>query len=155
MQNHSSMTWGLSTPRGYLGWCPNPRGESLTADLLLRGGLTQLVLWWDTIYTWVKSDMWSALIGWGPRLPVTVYLAIVTIKSPKSKGSEQKIRTWKNQISLVGKPQPLSGQVHLTAWEHSSSAQQAGSHSFLWLWALSGVFSYGGSNFVEYQKIMI
>ena len=54
---------GLSTSRSYFGRCPDPQGESPTADPLLRGGPTPFALWQGTIYSLIESDLWSCLVS--------------------------------------------------------------------------------------------
>ena len=55
----------LSTCRSFCGQRPDPRGESLTADPLLRGGLALFALQQGSTYTlgWTgtRSHTWSAV----------------------------------------------------------------------------------------------
>ena len=66
-QNVQSLTdkARLSTCRSFCGWCPNPRGESLTADPLVREGLAQFALQWDSIYSLGRIEahghIWSVV----------------------------------------------------------------------------------------------
>lgn len=85
MHNHLPKRCWLSSSRSFLKWCPNPRGESLTADLLLWGGPAQFALRRGPVCTQIESDLWSymvilVLIGRGSTLPYSqrVYLVVVT-----------------------------------------------------------------------------
>lgn len=60
---HAHRRWGTSTSRTFLRRCPNPKGESLTADPLLRGKLAQFALRWGSTYTLIKSDLWACTVN--------------------------------------------------------------------------------------------
>ena len=119
-----------STCRSFRGRRPNPRGESPTADPLLRGGLAQCALRRGSIYTlgrigarghiwsvvwkllstegfhWLRC-FWRARVAGARGLGHCVYVAGWPARPP-NRGFQ-----FNSFLAALEKFRPLSGQVHL------------------------------------------
>lgn len=114
-----SVRWGILTLRNYLGQHPNRRGEPLTADPLLWGGLTQLTLQWGLICTLVKFDLLSKMA----MLAFTDRMSFILLQQMRYEGKESTLLHFTNLIT------PKTS-CSCTRMKQNCRGETAGSHVF-------------------------